>query len=133
MFVGLIPGTYTISETQPGFFVDGRDVHQGVESPVNDRFIGVSLEPSEAETGYNFGESGIRGDFIAAFLSRRALFASAAGGGWSRSVAQPTPIRPWRGAPVRMPTATSISSGASRRRSAASTAAFSPRLLVAAS
>ena len=42
-------------------------------------------------------------------------------------------MRPWRGAPVSTPTATSTSSGASRRSTSASSAAFSPRFVVAAS
>ena len=80
-FVGLIPGTYALTETQPGFFSDGRDTRFGVDSPINDVFAGIALAPSAAETGFNFGEGGIRSDFITAFLDRRALFASAAVGG----------------------------------------------------
>jgi Calx-beta domain/SdrD B-like domain/Dockerin type I domain len=81
VFVGLFPDTYTIKETQPGFYTDGRDVHLGVESTANDQFSGVVLAPSAAETGYNFGELGVRSEFIAAFINRRALFATAAVGG----------------------------------------------------
>ena len=76
-FVGLFPDTYTIKETQPGFYTDGRDTRFGVESPVNDQFTGVVLAPMAAETGFHFGETGVRGEFIAAFINRRALFASA--------------------------------------------------------
>ncbi len=81
ILVGLIPGSYTLTETQPGFYTDGRDTRFGVDSPLNDQFVGISLEPSEGETGYNFGELGIRADFISAFINRRALFASAVVGG----------------------------------------------------
>ncbi len=42
------------------------------------------------------------------------------------------PMRPCRGAPVSTPTATATSSGASRRNTSTSSAAFCPRLLVAA-
>ncbi len=81
VFTGLIPGTYTLTQTQPGFYSDGRDTRFGVDSPINDQFVGITLAPSEAKTGYNFGELGIRADFISAFINRRALFASAVVGG----------------------------------------------------
>ncbi|MEX0679628.1 MAG: Calx-beta domain-containing protein [Pirellulales bacterium] len=77
-FASLFPDTYTVSETQPGFFNDGRDARFGVESPVNDRFTGVVLAPSASEAGFNFGELGVRGEFVAAFINRRALFATSA-------------------------------------------------------
>lgn len=73
----LLPGDYELTETQPGFYIDGRDTRFGVDSPVNDRFTGISLAASEAEPGYNFGELGIRSEFITAFINRRALFATA--------------------------------------------------------
>jgi hypothetical protein len=48
------------------------------------------LSPSEAESGYNFGERGIRNEFISVFLNRRALFASAVvGGGFGPTVDVP--------------------------------------------
>ncbi len=80
-FLGLPPGSYTIIETQPGFYVDGRDTRFGIDSATNDRFTNVVLAPSAAETGYNFGERGVRADFIGTFTSRKALLASAANGG----------------------------------------------------
>jgi hypothetical protein len=86
ILVGLIPGSYTLSETQPGFYSDGRDTRFGVDSPLNDQFVGISLEPSEGETGYNFGELGIRTDFISAFINRRALFASAVVGNFGPNI-----------------------------------------------
>ena len=46
------------------------------------------------------------------------------------TVAQPTPIRPWRAWPVRNPTAASISSGASRPSSSASAATLVERARV---
>jgi uncharacterized protein YndB with AHSA1/START domain len=75
--VGLLPGVYTVSETQPGFYTDGRDTHAGVDSPTNDKFTGVVLAPSATASGYNFGELGIRSDFVSIFINRRALFATA--------------------------------------------------------
>ncbi len=80
-FLGLIPGTYSLKQTQPGFYNDGRDTRFGIDSPLNDEFTGIVLAPSEAESGYNFGELGIRSEFISQFLNRRALFASAVVGG----------------------------------------------------
>jgi hypothetical protein len=76
-FIGIPPGTYTITETQPGFFNDGLDTHDGVVSPTNDQFTGVTVGTSQLVTGYNFGEANLRTDFIPLFLNRRALFASA--------------------------------------------------------
>jgi hypothetical protein len=83
LLTGLLPGVYTLAETQPGFYTDGRDRRAGAaaDSPVNDRFTGIELVPSAAETGFNFGEQGIRAEFISAFINRRALFATAAVGG----------------------------------------------------
>jgi Calx-beta domain/SdrD B-like domain/Dockerin type I domain len=75
--VGLFPGVYTVSETQPGFYTDGRDTHAGVDSPTNDKFTGVVLAPSATVSGYNFGELGVRSDFVSIFINRRALFATA--------------------------------------------------------
>jgi hypothetical protein len=77
MFVGLLPGTYTLTETQPGFYVDGKDTHNGVVSPTNDQFSGIMLAPSQTAGGYNFGEMGLRPEFTAAFFNRRAFFSTA--------------------------------------------------------
>lgn len=73
----LIAGSYTLTEIQPGFFSDGRDTRFGVQAALNDKFTGISLSPSELEAGYNFGERGVRAEFISAFINRRAFFASA--------------------------------------------------------
>ncbi len=89
-FVGLIPGTYSLKQTQPGFYNDGRDTRFGVESALNDEFTGIVLSPSEAESGYQFGERGIRSEFLSVFLNRRALFASAVvGGGFMPTIDAP--------------------------------------------
>ena len=77
LLVGLQPGTYTVHEVQPGFFIDGRDTHAGVESAINDQFAGVTLVASQLASGYNFGEQGLRSEFVTIFLNRRAFFASA--------------------------------------------------------
>ena len=70
------PGTYTLTEIQPGFYTDGRDTHLGLESPTNDQFDGIVLVPSGAASDYNFGEQGVRSEFVSVFLNRRAFFAS---------------------------------------------------------
>jgi hypothetical protein len=100
-FVGLIPGTYKLKETQPGFYNDGRDTRFGVDSPLNDEFSGIVLSPSEAESGYNFGERGIRSEFVSVFLNRRALFASAVvGGGFGPTIDAPGSVLDLRGGDV---------------------------------
>src|SRR3954451_19980168 len=47
------------------------------------------------------------------------------------SVAHPTPMRPWRGVPVRNPTAAATSPGSSRRSRSAIAATLAVRLVVA--
>lgn len=81
--LGLVPGTYTLAETHPGFYVDGRDTRFGVDSPTNDRFTGVSLAPNADIGGYNFGEAGVRPEFVSLFINRRAFFATTVVGGTS--------------------------------------------------
>jgi hypothetical protein len=96
--LGLIPGTYTLTETQPGFYADGRDTHLGVETPTNDKFTGIVLAPSGAATDYNFGENGIRPEFVVAVLNRRAFFASAiVTGQWGIQVATGGTVNPKAG------------------------------------
>jgi len=73
----LIAGNYTLTETHPAFFIDGRDTRFGVDSALNDVFTGINLSPSEHESGYNFGERSLRAEFALAFMNRRAFFASA--------------------------------------------------------
>jgi hypothetical protein len=72
------PGvSYTITETQPGFFVDGKDTYpSGAISQTNDQFTGIVLASSQQASGYNFGEMGLRAQFASAFFNRRALFSS---------------------------------------------------------
>src|SRR5262249_20909123 len=72
-------GTYTVRETQPGFYTDGLDIANGQKSTANDQYSGVQVGPPNASavTGYNFGEGTIRPEFVPFFLNRRALFCSA--------------------------------------------------------
>ena len=87
------PGTWSVIETQPGFFVDGKDTHGGVVSPTNDRFSGISLAPSQTVGDFNFGEQGVRAEFVSAFLDRRAFFASTiVNGGFSATVNPTGPV-----------------------------------------
>ncbi len=76
-FLGLPAGTYTVTETQPGFFADGRDTRFGVDSPTNDQFSEVVLTPGGSAGGFLFGELGVRAEFVQTFINRRAFFASA--------------------------------------------------------
>ncbi len=72
-------GTYTISLVQPGYFVGGAAV-PGTPAPssyTSTQFNGITLSPGEAATGFDFTEKGLQADFISAYLSRRAFFASA--------------------------------------------------------
>ncbi len=74
--VGLQPGTYTIREVHPGFFLDGRDTLFGIDSAHNDQFVDVVLNPSGNASGYLFGEGTLRHEFVTAFLNRRAFLSS---------------------------------------------------------
>lgn len=75
-FPTLQPGTYTIKETQPGFFIDGLDTFQGTVSPTNDQFSNIAANSGIPVSGFLFGEQGLRATFAAAFQNRRAYFAS---------------------------------------------------------
>ena len=57
-FTGLTPGTYTITETQPTAFADGREQNgtPAAATVTNDRFAGITLSTAAASTGFNFGE-----------------------------------------------------------------------------
>jgi hypothetical protein len=63
---GLPPGTYSISETQPFVFNDGRETlgMPPLGSVENDRFVNVALQPNTVASGYNFGEYGLRAQYI---------------------------------------------------------------------
>ena len=56
-FPGLLPGIYTVTETQPTGFADGKDAAGsagGVVGP--DKVTTVSLDSGDVATGYTFGE-----------------------------------------------------------------------------
>lgn len=58
-FANLAPGTYTITETQPVGFSDGKDTNgtPAAASVSNDKFAGINLTgTSTASGGFNFGE-----------------------------------------------------------------------------
>ncbi len=67
-------GVYTITETQPLVFLDGRDTPGTPFSGKveNDRFLDVELLPGTEAKEYNFGEYGLRAEFI----SKRLYLAS---------------------------------------------------------
>lgn len=65
-FDHLPTGTYTVSETQPSAFLDGRDT---LGSPAsgsvgNDCFVDVAVSGNVQLTNYNFGERGLRPELI---------------------------------------------------------------------
>ena len=78
-FLALPPAKYFITETQPGFYVDGLEVPPplppGVTIAANDKYALDSLVNSTV-TDLNFAERGIRADFLALSLSRRFFLAS---------------------------------------------------------
>ncbi len=56
-FGNLRPGTYTIAETQPAGFLDGKDSAGDTGGVLtNDTVSNFTLTPGEANTGVNFGE-----------------------------------------------------------------------------
>ena len=56
-FGNLRPGTYTVTETQPAAYADGKDsVGTLGGTPANDQFSAIAVGQGVAGTGYNFGE-----------------------------------------------------------------------------
>ncbi len=57
-FVGLRPGTYTVTETQPAGYLDGKDTagSTGGSNAVNDKLSGITLVAGANSTENNFGE-----------------------------------------------------------------------------
>ncbi len=64
-FDELRPGTYQVAETQPTAMLDGEDSIGTLGGTVtNDRFSSIVLTGDSHGTGYNFGERGLRPEFI---------------------------------------------------------------------
>ncbi len=56
-FENLAAGTYSIKETQPSGFADGKDTAGGAVCKIsNDLFTGIVLSAKSCFTGFNFGE-----------------------------------------------------------------------------
>jgi hypothetical protein len=73
-FLLLPPARYFVTETQPGFYADGKDTPAAFVV-ANDRFlVDSSLNPSIADL--NFGEKGVLPAFLAAAINRRLFFAT---------------------------------------------------------
>ena len=68
----------------------GRDTHQGVNSPAPNLFTGITVASGQLASDYDFGELGIRSQFVASFLNQRALFASSIVTGELGGQADPT-------------------------------------------
>ena len=79
--VVLPAGTYELAEVHPSFYVDGKDMLSGVQSTTNDKFTSLVMTAGQVLSGANFGELGVKPEFVAAFGSRRAFFASTNSGG----------------------------------------------------
>jgi len=58
VFTNLRPGTYTVTETQPATFQDGRETvgTLGGSAAINDVISGIVLRQGDAGTNYNFAE-----------------------------------------------------------------------------
>ena len=72
-------GTYTLTETQPVYFVNGK-TEPGTPAPTSESttaFGGITLAPSQSATGFNFGQQGLQAQYVTAYLTDRAFFASA--------------------------------------------------------
>ncbi len=63
VFADLTQGEYTLTEFQPMYLIDGKDMHGGEQSLRNDRFE-ITLGPGVAGANYNFGERGLMPQFI---------------------------------------------------------------------
>ncbi len=56
-FTGLIPGTYSVQEIQPGGYVDGIDsLGSNGGTKTNDKFVDVTLKGGDKAVNYDFGE-----------------------------------------------------------------------------
>ncbi len=56
-FPGLRPGTYTVTETQPAGYLDGKDAVGSLNGTLGaDSVSAIVVNPADAGTDYNFGE-----------------------------------------------------------------------------
>ncbi len=79
-FINLPGGTYTVMESQPEAFHDGRESLGTVGDTVtgdigDDRFTGIVVPPAQEATDYGFGEWGLR----ASYVSNRMFLTSTVG------------------------------------------------------
>jgi uncharacterized protein YbdZ (MbtH family) len=65
-FTGLRAGTYSVSETQPTAFNDGQENTQksGPGRVAGDCYTGIQMTGHTEATEYNFGERGLRADYV---------------------------------------------------------------------
>ena len=74
-FDNLPAGTYTISETQPGDYADGKDKLGNKGGTIaNDKFSGIVLTAGAAGSGYNFGEQQTVGSALAGNQTQSASY-----------------------------------------------------------
>jgi hypothetical protein len=76
--VTILPGgVYTITETSPAAYVDGKDTPGNFPATVTqDQFSNITLPAGAAATGFNFGELGLNAAFVFSHLNVTAFFAS---------------------------------------------------------
>ncbi|MBL9123977.1 MAG: tandem-95 repeat protein, partial [Planctomycetaceae bacterium] len=82
-FIDLIPGTYTLVQSQPGVFLDGIETPAPgvpVGSITNDQFIDIQLGSGVNAVGFNFAERGLKAEFLASYQGARVFLASGMGG-----------------------------------------------------
>ena len=67
LFADLSPGKYSVTETQPLKFIEGKANEVGSTGGIaqsNDRFAEIGLAAGVAAVNYNFGEWGLKAKYI---------------------------------------------------------------------
>jgi hypothetical protein len=69
-------GTYTLTETSPVYFVDGKDTPGNLPATVTqDQFSNINIAAGQSATGFNFAEQGLQAQYVTSYFGR-AFFAS---------------------------------------------------------
>ena len=73
VFSGLVTGTYTLTELQPGYYADGRESVPTLPAVVgNDIYAGIAYTPGAGGGGFNFGELSPGAITVRVFYDRNA-------------------------------------------------------------
>ena len=82
-FTDLYAGKYNLVETQPGIFLDGK-ITPAPGVPVGtvgvNQFLDITLGAGLNVVGFNFGERGLRAEFLASYQGSQIFLASGMGG-----------------------------------------------------